>query len=100
MRSRMDLETVTIERGRDAGLASFNNARVAYGLEPIRDFSQLNPDLPADVSLLLSTFKFAARLGLNEIVSLSPGSTFIKTQLQDWFCRGQEATKFAFTYNI
>ena len=46
----MDLETVTIERGRDAGLSSFNNARVAYGLQPISDFSELNPDLPMDVS--------------------------------------------------
>ena len=57
-RSRMDLETVTIERGRDAGLASFNNARVAYNLEPIRDFSQLNPDLPLDVSLLIHDWFF------------------------------------------
>ena len=56
MRSRMDLETVTIERGRDAGLASYNNARVAYGLDPIKDFSQLNPELPLDVSLLILLF--------------------------------------------
>jgi len=52
----MDLETVTIERGRDAGLASFNNARVAYNLEPIRDFSQLNPDLPLDVRFVCVVF--------------------------------------------
>jgi len=45
----MDLETLTIVRGRDAGLPSYNSARFAYGLTTISNFSQLNPDLPREV---------------------------------------------------
>ena len=41
----MDLETLTIERGRDAGLPSYNSARIAYKLEPISDFSDLSNEV-------------------------------------------------------
>lgn len=51
-RTRMDLEALTIQRGRDAGIANYNNARRAYGLEPIRTFADINPDLPAEVSVV------------------------------------------------
>nr|XP_039267420.1 dual oxidase 1-like isoform X1 [Styela clava] len=46
-RSRMDLLALTIERGRDAGLASYNNVRRSLGLSEIRSFSQFTgvPDL-------------------------------------------------------
>ena len=49
MRSRLNLEAVTIQRGRDAGLPTFNKARTSYGLEAYENFTQINPDLPAEV---------------------------------------------------
>ncbi|CAK8698108.1 unnamed protein product [Clavelina lepadiformis] len=45
-RTRTDLETITIDRGRDAGLSPYNQARVAYGLDPVSNFTQINPNLP------------------------------------------------------
>ena len=77
----MDLETVTIERGRDAGLASFNNARVAYGLNPIRDFSDLNPDLPMDVSdkCFYTSIKVLLPIYLRALIAHFPaGFSFIE----------------------
>ena len=40
------METITIDRGRDAGLSPYNQARVAYGLDPVSNFTQINPNLP------------------------------------------------------
>ncbi|XP_078488222.1 dual oxidase 2 isoform X1 [Ciona intestinalis] len=48
-RTRMDLEAMTIQRGRDAGLQRYNEVRKTYDLPPIKDFSQLNPSLPNEV---------------------------------------------------
>uniref|UniRef100_F6S5Z8 NAD(P)H oxidase (H2O2-forming) n=1 Tax=Ciona intestinalis TaxID=7719 RepID=F6S5Z8_CIOIN len=48
-RTRMDLEAMTIQRGRDAGLQRYNEVRKTYDLPPITDFSQLNPSLPNEV---------------------------------------------------
>lgn len=36
-----DLAAINIQRGRDHGLADFNTTRVAIGLEPLKDFSEL-----------------------------------------------------------
>ena len=63
----MDLETLTIVRGRDAGLATYNNARLAYGLRPISNFSDLNPDLPAEVYCLLMPSKILNLKDKNEV---------------------------------
>ena len=41
----LDLATLNIQRGRDNGLGSFNEIRVAYGLAPINDFMDLTGDV-------------------------------------------------------
>ena len=52
----MDLETLTIVRGRDAGLPSYNSARIAYGLAPITNSS--HPDLSPEVNQQQIVFVF------------------------------------------
>lgn len=40
----LDLVSLNIQRGRDRGLPSLNDVRVAFGLEPYKDFNAMNPD--------------------------------------------------------
>ena len=39
-----DLVSLNIQRGRDHGLADFNQARVDYGLPPVQSMAEINPD--------------------------------------------------------
>lgn len=55
-RSRMDLEAVTIERGRDAGVASYNSVRRRFDLPTVDDFEEFT-GLSDEVSILLSKAK-------------------------------------------
>ena len=41
--NRRDLMAVNMQRARDHGLPDFNSARMAYGLQPVTSFEQLNP---------------------------------------------------------
>jgi len=50
----MDLEAMTIQRGRDAGLPSYNEARKAYGLSPVKSFRDINRNLSSEVRLSLT----------------------------------------------
>ncbi|XP_013876952.1 dual oxidase 1 [Austrofundulus limnaeus] len=43
--TRTDLVAVTIQRGRDFGLQSYNNMRKALDLPPVSTFEEINPDL-------------------------------------------------------
>ncbi len=39
-----DLVSLNIQRGRDHGLADFNQTRVDYGLDPVQSVAEINPD--------------------------------------------------------
>lgn len=39
-----DLAALNLQRGRDHGLPDYNSARVAYGLDPVTDFSEITSD--------------------------------------------------------
>ena len=41
--SRRDLMAINLQRAREEGLPDFNSARLAYGLDPIGSFEELNP---------------------------------------------------------
>ncbi|WP_173021502.1 peroxidase family protein [Lewinella sp. W8] len=40
----LDLASINIMRGRERGLPLYNSVRLAYGLGPVFEFSQINPD--------------------------------------------------------
>jgi hypothetical protein len=40
----MDLASLNIQRGRDHGLPSYNEMRIAYGLEPVSSFAEITKD--------------------------------------------------------
>ena len=49
--NRRDLMAVNMQRARDHGLPDFNSARMAYGLQPVTSFEQLNPLYGIDRSI-------------------------------------------------
>lgn len=46
-----DLVSLNIQRGRDHGLPSYNQARIAMGLEPVSSFAQITSDIDTQISL-------------------------------------------------
>jgi hypothetical protein len=46
-----DLASLNIQRGRDHGLADYNTVRVAYGLQPVSDFSQITSNAETAAAL-------------------------------------------------
>ena len=46
-----DLASLNIQRGRDHGLADYNEVRVAYGLEPVESFADITDDVEVQAAL-------------------------------------------------
>ena len=47
----MDLASLNIQRGRDMGLPSYNQARIDFGLAPVTSFSQITSDTAVQAAL-------------------------------------------------
>lgn len=43
--SRSDLVAMTIQRGRDFGLRSYNEVRKALDMQPVETFEDINPEI-------------------------------------------------------
>ena len=77
-----DLFALDVQRGRDVGLPTYNEARVAYGLKPVTDFSQISSDpaIQAQLKSLYGTVDkvelFAGGLAEDHAKGSSVGPTF------------------------
>ncbi len=60
-----DLAALNIQRGRDHGLPSYNQARVEYGLAPVQTFADLttNPAVQARLASVYATVEEVDALG-------------------------------------
>src|SRR5262249_48359751 len=77
-----DLFALDIQRGRDVGLQTYNQARVAYGLPAVTSFSQItsNPTLQAELKHLYGNVNnvelFVGGLAEDHAAGSSMGPTF------------------------
>ncbi|KAJ8272251.1 hypothetical protein COCON_G00111100 [Conger conger] len=80
--SRTDLVSLTIQRGRDSGLSSYNQARAAFDLPPVSRWEDINPQLNRSSPQL---FKDLAELYGDDIskLELFPGGL-----LESWGAPG------------
>ncbi|XP_067871575.1 dual oxidase 2 [Heterodontus francisci] len=69
--SRSDLMALTIHRGRDSGLPTFNTARRAFQLQPISQWSEIKPNLTNEKQELVD--KLAEQYGDISKLELWPG---------------------------
>ncbi len=95
----LDLASLNIQRGRDHGLASYSNARVAYGLSPATSFADITSDValqgeltsvyssPADVDL------WVGGLAEDHLSGSSLGPTF-QAIIADQFQRERDGDRF------
>ena len=77
-----DLFALDVERGRDVGLPTLNETRIAYGLRPYTSFAQITSDktVQAELQSLYGTVDnvelFVGGLAENHAAGSSVGSTF------------------------
>ncbi|KAJ8417636.1 hypothetical protein AAFF_G00224790 [Aldrovandia affinis] len=105
--SRSDLVALTVQRGRDSGLPSYNQARAAFNLEPVSHWGEINPQLNKTSPQL---FRDLAELYGNDISKLelfpggllessgSPGPLF-STIILDQFQRIRDGDRYWFENN-
>jgi peroxidase len=95
----LDLASLNIQRGRDNGLASYNNTRVALGLAPAKTFADITSD-PAVQAQLKSEYGSVDKVDLwvgglaeKHVNSGSMGQTFTKI-IADQFQRLRDGDRF------
>ncbi|QDT93161.1 peroxidase family protein [Gimesia algae] len=77
-----DLASLNIQRGRDHGLADYNSTRVALGLDPVENFSDItsDPDVAARLETLYGTVDnidlWVGGLAEDHLPGSSMGETF------------------------
>ena len=78
----LDLASLNIQRGRDHGLADYNSIRAAYGLPPVKTFSQItrDPEMQAKLLALYGNVKsidlWVGGLAEDHLPGSSVGPTF------------------------
>ncbi|MGB0935416.1 MAG: peroxidase family protein [Alphaproteobacteria bacterium] len=96
----MDLASLNIQRGRDHGIDDYNAVRVAYGLDPVADFTDVTSDvdLQNDLSTLYdgdvnNVDLFVGGLSEESVEGSQVGETF-HTILVDQFERLRDGDRF------
>lgn len=96
-----DLAAINIQRGRDHGLADFNTTRVAVGLDPLNEFSELtsNKELAAALEQVYGTpddaDPWVAMIAEDHVPGTMVGET-IYNYLVDQFTRLRDGDRFYF----
>jgi hypothetical protein len=95
----LDLASLNIQRGRDHGLPDYNVLRVAYGLEPAQQFSDISSD-PAIQAGLTAVYGsvdnidgWVGGLAEDHIAGASVGE-LVHTVLADQFARLRDGDRF------
>src|SRR4051812_21496704 len=95
----MDLASINIQRGRDNGLASYNDTRKALGLSPARTFADItsDPTVQAELKSVYGTVDkvdlWVGGLAENHLNGGSMGQTFTKI-IADQFQRLRDGDRF------
>lgn len=98
----VDLGATNLQRGRDHGLADYNQVRMDYGLEPLMSFSDISSD-PFVANALATAYDgdinnidvFAGAISEDHIAGGSVGE-LIHTVLVDQFTRLRDGDRFYF----
>ena len=94
-----DLASLNIQRGRDHGLADYNQARMDLGLEPVTSFDQItsNPELAAELEAVYGDVNnvdaWVGGLAEDHVAGSSVGE-LIQTVLVDQFERIRDGDRF------
>lgn len=94
-----DLASLNIQRGRDHGLADYNQARVDLGLEPVTSFDQItsDPELAAELEALYGDVNnidaWVGGLAEDHLPGSSLGE-FMQTVIVDQFERLRDGDRF------
>lgn len=94
-----DLASLNIQRGRDHGLANYNDTRVELGLEPVTDFSQITSDVELQEKLAQvydsvdDMDLWVAGLAEDHLSGTSLGETF-SAIIVDQFTRLRDGDRF------
>jgi peroxidase len=95
----MDLASLNIQRGRDNGLASYNDTRKALGLAPAKTFADItsDPTVQAELKSVYGTVDkvdlWVGGLAENHVAGGSMGQTFTKI-IADQFQRLRDGDRF------
>lgn len=95
----LDLAALNIQRGRDHGLPSYNEVRIAYGLTPVGSFAEINPDTEV-INRLSAVYTdvddldlWVAGLAETKYRDAMVGETFY-TIIKDQFLRLRDGDRF------
>lgn len=97
--SGFDLASLNIQRGRDHGLADYNQARIDLGLEPVTSFDEItsDPELAAELEALYGDVNnidaWVGGLAEDHVEGSSLGE-FMQTVLIDQFERLRDGDRF------